>query len=98
MKIEEITIPIMSIEEFAKKHDLTMEIRERPVPDGSPLRFYASFKDCEVKDGPILASVYGDGATRAEAISNYSAAISLKRLFFGAYTGSRREISPARIQ
>lgn len=98
MEIEAETIHEVTLADFAKRHGLVMQVKERPVPAGSPNRFYASFKNCEVSvGGRFLSSTFGDGATQAEAIENYGRSISLQRLVIGAYTPERREIDPVRI-
>ena len=59
MKINLHKIEEMKISEFANKHDLVMEVNERDLPVGHPLRFYACFAHTEVKDGCILIGTYG---------------------------------------
>ena len=90
-------IPTMSIEEFAEREGLVMEIRERRVPIGSPARFYASFKSVEVKDGACLRVSCGNGATHAEAIQNYAREIELKPLVFDAMLETRRDFYAPRF-
>lgn len=87
-----------SLEAFADKHGLTMEIHERtPMDMGSRwtpnCRYYASFEDCEVKDGSVLCGAFGDGATPDEAMAEYAARISGQRLVFNAMSRERREIT-----
>jgi len=77
----------MTIEEFAEKHDLVMEVVRRKGGN-----YYAHFQRAEVKDGSILIGTSGEGLTEDEAISNYATEISDKLLVIGAYTKERREI------
>lgn len=91
MKIEYHYIPTMTIEQFAEKHDLTMAIFERK--GGHPsVRFYAHFKNAEVKDGSVLIGEHGNGPTEGEAIADYARKISGKRLVLNAYDEKRLEI------
>jgi len=73
-----------------------MEIRERPLPPGDPLRFYASFKSIEEKRDGVLISIFGNGSTQEMAIEQYAARIHLKHLVFDSM-GNRKEINPTRI-
>ena len=98
MKIEATLIPDMLIERFAVEHGLTMEIHERPRPEGDRGRFYAHFKFCDVMENGCLVGMYGDGATDEDAIRNYAARISLRRIALNAYTPERREIEVPRLR
>ena len=80
----------MTLEEFADKHDLTLVINERRDP--SLPRFYAQFKNCEVKECGVLRLSYGDGDTPEKAIENYQKEINLKTIVIDAYMSNRREI------
>jgi hypothetical protein len=98
MNVQQKTVPAMTLEQFAEAHGLTMQINERALPERHPARFYASFEDCEVKDGSILCSAFGDGPTPEEAMATYADAISLKQLVISAFDKKkRREIPPHRI-
>ena len=97
MQITEETIRQGTIEEFADKHGLTMQVRERRLPVGDRNRFDAYFESCEVKEGGILISSFGNGATLEEAIANYAREISLKRLVCNAYGTDRREVDVWRL-
>jgi hypothetical protein len=97
MKITRKEIPQMTIEEFAEKNELEMEIHERPRPVGDPSRYYAHFRRAEVKDGGMLVGSYGDGATPELAIENYAPQISLRRLVIDAYSEQRRELEVPRL-
>lgn len=78
MKIETNYIEEMTIEEFAEKYDLTMEICEREIT--TLPRFYASFKGAWVSDGNFRTGAYGDGNTPEQAIKNYAIRISCQSL------------------
>jgi len=97
MKIKRENIPSMTIEQFADAHNLVMEVNERRRPEGDPSRYYAHFEHCEVGGDGFLRGAYGNGATPEDAITEYAAAISLKRLVVGAYTPERREIDVPRL-
>lgn len=97
MKIEMYTKERMELEEFADKHGLVMEIHERTPSDMGQRwtendRYYAHFKDCEIKDGPMLRGEFGDGSTPQVAMNNYARSISNKLLVIDACKNSRREI------
>ena len=99
MKIERHLVPRMTIGEFARANDLTMVVRERNPRDMEDFRctyrFYARFKDSDLKEGPILSGEYGNGHSEEEAIRNYAALISGRLLVINAYShagASRREI------
>lgn len=83
---------------FAEKHGLTMEIHERTPRDlgarwSESERYYACFKDCEIKEGSILRGTFGNGATPDAAMAEYAEEISEQKLVFGAYTQDRTEIT-----
>ena len=84
--------PRSTLEEFADKHGLEMEVRERPEYLNPDYVFYAQFKGVEVLEGRILASAYGEGNTPEEAIAAYAQEISEKHIVIDAYKTSRREI------
>ena len=51
-----------------------------------------AFERCEVKDGAVLASVFGEGLTFEEACEDYLRQISGKTLVFDACTKNRKEV------
>lgn len=91
MKTRTIMLPRATIEEFAEREGLVMEIRERS-DQASPTRFYARFDKSEMLEGHFLVGNYGNGSTPEEAIANYASEISGRCLVIGAYTPERREI------
>lgn len=98
MKTETHEIENATIEGFADKHGLVMEIHERRKPIGDPSRYYAHFKSAEAIEGlHCLIGLYGDGSTPAEAIANYARDISLRTLIIDAMTEHRREIEVPRL-
>lgn len=85
MKIQRYPIERMTIEEFAEKHDLIMEIHERtPLNMGKRwhprYRFYARFKDSGVISGSDLIMACGNGKTEEEAIADYQHYINLETI------------------
>lgn len=98
MKIDLIPIPEMTIEEFAEFHDLTMEVRERPYPEGDSGRYYAAFNGAHVLAGPFLRGVFGNGATPEEAIKDYARKINLARLVWNPERPDRRELTVPRLK
>lgn len=99
MKVEKRLIPEMTIEEFAEKHDLIMEVNERRSDRmRRPWRFYASFKYAELREGDrLLRGAYGNGDTAEEAIANYAEEISGGLLILNAYGSDRKEIKVPRL-
>ena len=97
MKIKRKLILQMTIEKFADKHNLTLEVEERRNPSWGVPPIYVNFIDAEVKDGPILRGVIGNGSTEQEAIADYASRISCQRLVIGAYHQDRREIDVPRL-
>lgn len=91
MKVEWHTIPRMSLGGFAEKHDLTLEIHERP-PGLNLWQYWASFVGVEVMDNGILSSVAGNGDTPAQAAAYYARKISGTRIAVNAYSDKRVEI------
>jgi len=85
----------ITIEEFAEKHDLTMEVRERgfkyPNKDRY-MRFYAEFSNTWVENDGLLRGTYGNGATEEEAIEAYAGIIQNETLIVDPHEKSRREI------
>ena len=51
-----------------------------------------AFQRCEVKDGVVLSSVFGEGLTFEEACEDYLRQISGKTLVFDACTDKRKEV------
>lgn len=84
MKIKINRVNRVSLDEFARVNDLTMEVHERiKVPDDSPLRYFAYFKNTEVKDcsdDHFLLNPCGDGATWDAAVIDYATKIQGKLL------------------
>jgi hypothetical protein len=95
MEIKVLYLPKYTLEEFADKHGLSIEVRERAI-DNSGLatkRFYADFMpSAEVKEGGVLRSSYGNGSIITEAIMNLIENVRLKTIVIGAYKAERREI------
>lgn len=79
-----------TIEGFALQHDLTLEMHRR---DGAAQpQYFCRFGRCEVMDNGLLVGAHGNGETEAEAIADYAAAISGRRLAVNAYLPTRYEI------
>ncbi len=97
MKIERIEIERTTIEDFADKHDLIMEVRERALPNNSRMRYYAYFKHSETKEGCILSGTYGNGHTPEAAIENYAHELEHKLLVINSMSYNRREIEVPRL-
>lgn len=67
-------VPTMTPEAFVKRHKLMLCIRERAYQDVGC--WYAYLDAVEVKEGHILSSPSGNGATPALATAAYWARIS----------------------
>jgi hypothetical protein len=94
MKIERHTIERISIEDFADKHNLTLELHERT--DGT---FFVHFMHADVKEGDcLLVGKYGDGQNEDFAIQDYCKEISNETLVISAFSKKdRREIRVPRL-
>lgn len=83
MQIKMYPVAHMTLQEFAEKHDLVMEINERDPNEYPNLpRYYASFEYCEVKGNGVLISAFGNGETIEDAMEDYTKQISGKILVF----------------
>ena len=83
MKIDRDAPLRMTIETFADRHGLVMQISERSqrLVDELALRpFYAHFKNTHIAERGFLRGTSGDGWTEGEAIADYRRAISGRRL------------------
>jgi len=97
MEIIRKHIPVMTLEQFADQNNLALEINERENPPYWTKRFYANFRNCEVKDGPLLCSAFGDGDTEEEAIEAYKKEIGQRCLVIIEKGSARREIKAPRF-
>lgn len=101
MQINVIRVAETTIEEFADRHGLVMEVSERRMDRWQRShrleRFTATFKGVEVADAGMLLSVYGSGDTEIDAIRNYAERISSERLVVDAMKSTRREIAVPRL-
>lgn len=91
MEIERHLLPRSTIEAFAEKHGLVMEVHERS-PEPGPKRFYAHFRYTDVFEDTYLIGAYGNGASEEEAILAYAHKISGRALMVNAHESSQREI------
>lgn len=97
MQVEMHTRERSTLSDFAEKHGLIMEVHERTPKDmgirwTADCRYYAHFKNCDIKQGPCLRGTYGDGATPDLAMADYAREISEQRLVINAGSEDRREI------
>ena len=98
MKIELHELETMSIEEFADRHGLVMEVHERSpkhctVGGWKPeVRYYAHFKDVEIREPGVLVGAFGDGATPELAIANYAKRISGQVIVINAFGKNRQDV------
>lgn len=94
MKIEDSTDKEITLKEFAERHNLELQINQRHGwwnPNlGEAGRYYCHFKDAWIKEGIMLGGVSGNGATKQEAIEDYTKIISDEKLIIK--DKDRREI------
>jgi hypothetical protein len=82
MEIKYNKIETITIDEFADRHGLVLEVNEREplyikMPHiGENGRFYAYFGNIEISDGRFLTSAFGNGSTIREAIEDYAYQLS----------------------
>lgn len=98
MEIRIERVPKTTIEEFAEKHGLVMEVTERALPNSNDSRYFASFENSDIKEGSMLIGAFGNGATPEEAIANYAKRISLQKLVVDAFGENRKEFSVPRLK
>jgi hypothetical protein len=97
MKIERKPANRMTLEAFADKHGLTMEIGERTRLDlhhsfkYEENRFYASFKDVDVLETHVIVGAHGNGGSEDAAMQDYAEKISGKLLVFKFSDKKRRK-------
>ena len=92
MKITENLIEVMTLDEFADKHDLEFEINERNVSKNDPMRFYVNFKSAWLKEPGVFCGASGNGATKEIAIKNYKQRISNQCLVFNPNCKNEKRI------
>jgi hypothetical protein len=76
-----------ALEEFAREHSLRLAVEKH-----SPERWTVRFERCEVKQGKMLAGLYGDASSEAEARADYQAKIAGRLLVVDAHKPTRREV------
>lgn len=93
MKIKRDMVERCTIEEFADRHGLVMEVHERnPIQFPFLPRFFAYFSHAEIAERGCLVGTFGNGQTELDAIDDYARAISGKILAIDAYSKDRRNI------
>lgn len=97
MKTIRRTIPAMTIEQFADQHDLTLQIVERKLDVGNPMRYYACFERAEIKESIFLVGCFGNGVTEQQAIDNYAREIEMRTLVINSTGNDRRQIEVPRL-
>jgi hypothetical protein len=80
-----------TLDEFAERHGLVMEIHERAGVYGDG-RYYAHFKSVEEMRDGMLCGTYGNGATPEQAVAAYARKIRGKCLAVKAGSKDRRNI------
>lgn len=96
MEIEYNMVEESTLEEFADKNGLIMEVHEQPT-GVTKYKFYAHFKRAELIEGGFLAGNHGNGHTPEEAIEQYAIGISegMLSVFDDGY--KRRNIKVPRL-
>jgi len=98
MEINLYPIEEMTIDDLADKNSLVMDVNEIETINGERV-WHARFRDVEVKDGGLLESAYGSGATPETAIRDYARRISRCTLVYKATDKSeRRQIIAPRLR
>ena len=84
MKIEYEEEPHMSIEQFADKNQLTLQVYKRFVKDGEATlrKFTVFFKNVKILlESGRFSTLCGEGETKNTAINSYIQLISRKKLY-----------------
>jgi hypothetical protein len=92
IRYEKVPDYTRTLEQFADEHGLVMLISERAPTFPPHLRYTAKFESCEVKDGCMLTSLYGEGSSPKFAMEAYARNISRRLLVHKATSPERREI------
>jgi hypothetical protein len=99
MRIIDKTLPLISVEDFSVKYNLSLEMCERPGFAASKLhRYHCHFVSqvtghlTETKDRGCLVGTYGNGDTQEGAIADYARELIGKVLVVDSGTTDRREI------
>jgi hypothetical protein len=90
VRVEPLAAPT-SFAAFCEREQLDVECRERPKRYRLP-RWYAAAKGVDVRDGPFLVSLHGNGATPDEAVADYARQLAGQRIVIGASSRDRREV------
>lgn len=91
MKYKLIKLATQSLDDFAAEHNLELVVRERHLHDNDS-RYYAQFKNTEVKDGSVLVSTFGNGRTPDAAVREYARLISGKLLVVNVFRPNGQDI------
>lgn len=86
---------MVTLEEFADIVHRDLVIRRYA---GQRNRYICSLEHCEVKDGPILSGVYGEGRSPKEAMNSYAEQISGRLMVFNAYRDTRQEFGVPQLE
>lgn len=83
---------------FADANDLIMEIHERVFAGlgarwTEDERYYAHFKDCEIRERGCISGEYGNGATPEAAMRDYARRISGKQMLIDSWSHKQREVT-----
>lgn len=90
MKINRNTLKRPTLEEFADKHDLTLEIGERPKEYGLP-RYFAYLKDVYLDEGCVVVGTSGNGDDEQSAVQDYVKRLNGQLLTIRPFDPSRRK-------
>jgi hypothetical protein len=91
IKVKQIAEERISFDDWLGKHELVVEVTERPAEYYDLPRWYASVPRLEARDGCACVGEFGNGDTTWEAISDYADKLRGKRLVLGAMGPERRE-------
>jgi hypothetical protein len=83
--------PAVSLDSFAETHALEMVVFERPAGYSPNARYYARFKDVDIKRGCMIGGGGGNGDTPEDAIHDYACMIRGKLLVKNGMSESRVE-------
>lgn len=92
MRLQIVRLPRETIQEFAERHDLTMQVYERTHAE-CPDKYYAKFANSDIVEGCCLLGAYGNGHTIKSAIAAYAERISGCCLVIAGNTNSEIRIN-----
>lgn len=87
MRVEMNLVPEATLQDFAERQDLVLEVNERDPELAREVgaTYYVGFKDVQIKDGVFRRSTSGNGNTIHEAASDLARQLSRQTIVINAF-------------